>query len=78
MGFSRQENWRRLPFPFPGDLPDPEIEPAFAALVGGFFTTVSPGKPMKHIIELNYKRLCIHCMIQTINYARIAYLFCLK
>ena len=27
MGFSRQECWSGLPFPFPGDLPDPEIEP---------------------------------------------------
>ena len=25
MGFSRQENWSRLPFPFPGDLPDPGL-----------------------------------------------------
>ena len=25
--FSRQEYWSRLPFPPPGDLPDPEIEP---------------------------------------------------
>ena len=27
MGFSRQEHWSGLPFPSPGDLPDPEIEP---------------------------------------------------
>ena len=27
MGFSRQEYWSRLPFPFPGDLPDPGIQP---------------------------------------------------
>ena len=27
MGFSRQEYWSGLPFPFPGDLPDPEMEP---------------------------------------------------
>ena len=26
MGFSRQEYWSRLPFPSPGDLPDPEIK----------------------------------------------------
>ena len=26
-GFSRQEHWNGLPFPPPGDLPDPEIEP---------------------------------------------------
>ena len=28
MGFFRQEYWRRLPFPPPRDLPDPETEPA--------------------------------------------------
>ena len=28
MGFSRQEHWHGLPFPSPGDLPDPGIEPA--------------------------------------------------
>ena len=42
MGFSRQEYWCGLPFPPPGDLPDPGIEPASLvspALVGGFFTT---------------------------------------
>ena len=27
MEFSRQESWSRLPFPSPGDLPDPGIEP---------------------------------------------------
>ena len=27
MGFSRQEYWSGLPFPFPGDLPDPGIKP---------------------------------------------------
>ena len=40
MGFSRQNYWSRLPFPPPGDLPDPEMEPtslASPALAGGFF-----------------------------------------
>ena len=32
MGFSRQENWSGLPFPSPGDLPDPGIEPGSPAL----------------------------------------------
>ena len=32
MGFSRQEYWSGLPFPSPGDLPDPEIEPRSPAL----------------------------------------------
>ena len=32
MGFSPQEYWRGLPFPSPGDLPDPGIEPGSPAL----------------------------------------------
>ena len=40
--FSRQEHWSGLPFPLPGDFPDPGIEPASPALAGGFFTTVPP------------------------------------
>ena len=42
VGLSRQEYCSELPFPFPGDLPDPEIEPTsltFPALAGGFFIT---------------------------------------
>jgi len=45
MEFSRQEYWSRLPFPPPGDLPDPRIKPAFPPLADGFFTLESPGKP---------------------------------
>ena len=48
MDFSRQEYWRGFPFPTPGDLPDPGIEPASplaSALAGGLFTTVLPGSP---------------------------------
>jgi len=32
MEFSRQEYWSGLPFPLPGDLPDPRIKPAATAL----------------------------------------------
>ena len=42
MGFSKQEYWSGLPFPPPGDLPDPGIEPmslTSPALEGRFFTT---------------------------------------
>ena len=42
MGFSRQEYWSGLPYPLPGDLPDPGIEStsrAAPASAGGFFTT---------------------------------------
>ena len=45
-GFSRQEYWSGLPFPPPGGLPDPGIEPMSPALAGRFFTTEPHGKPM--------------------------------
>ena len=45
MGFLRQEYWSGLPFPSPGDLPNPGIEPMSPALAGRFFTTEAPGKP---------------------------------
>ena len=45
MGFSRQVHWSGLPFPPPGNLPDPGSEPTSPALAGGFFTTEPPGKP---------------------------------
>ena len=44
MGFSRREYQSVLPFPSPGDLPDPGIEPMSPALPDGFFTAEPPGK----------------------------------
>ena len=49
MQFSRQEYWSRFPFPTPGNLPDPGIEPAShesPALAGGFFTLCLLGSPL--------------------------------
>ena len=37
IGFPRTEYWSGLPFPSPGDLPDPEIEPTSPSLAGGVF-----------------------------------------
>ena len=48
MRFSRQEYWSGLPHPPPGDLPDPEIEPASLRLLhwqAGSLALVPPGKP---------------------------------
>ena len=47
MEFSRQEDWRGLPFSSPGDLTDSGIQPMsliLSALVGGSFTIVSTGE----------------------------------
>ena len=48
MRFPRQEYWSGLPFPSPGNLPNPGMDPtslASPSLAGGFFTTEPPGKP---------------------------------
>ena len=45
MGFSRQEYWSGLPFPSPGHLPNPGIEPGSLALWADALTSELPGKP---------------------------------
>ena len=45
--FPGKNYWSGLPFPSPGKLPDPGIEPASPALANGFFITEPPGKPSK-------------------------------
>ena len=48
VGFPRQGYSWELPFPSPGDIPNPGVEPTSPvspALAGGFFTTEPPGKP---------------------------------
>ena len=42
MGFSRQEYWSGLPFPSPGDLPDPGIEPGSPTLEADALTSEPP------------------------------------
>ena len=44
MGFSRQEYWSGLPFPSPGDLPNPGIEPGSLALQADALPSEPPGK----------------------------------
>ena len=50
MGFSRQEYWSGLPFPSPGDLPYPGIEPRSPAFQANALTSEPPGKPMENMI----------------------------
>ena len=45
MGFSGQEYWSGLPFPPPGDPPDPGIEPGSPALQADSLSSEPPGKP---------------------------------
>ena len=51
MGFPRKEYWSRLPFPSPGDFPDPGIESVSPILAGSFLPLDHQGSP-EVIIEL--------------------------
>ena len=56
MGFSRQEYWSGLPFPPPGNLPNPGIEPVSLmspALVGRFFMTTATSVQFSHSVVSN-------------------------
>ena len=56
-----KNNWSGWPFPPPGDLPDPGIEPTSLmspALAGRFFTTRPPGQLLLHIRHLIFVSSC--------------------
>ena len=81
MGFSRQENWIGLPFPIPGHLPNPGIEPvslAPPALGGGFFTTLatreaqpSPVSPSNYCTSLLIRLLPSESCLATDKFSKI-------
>ena len=48
-GISQARILEWLPFPSPGDLPDPGIEPRSPALAGGFLIPAPPGKALIHV-----------------------------
>ena len=48
MGFSKQEYWSGLPFPSPGDLPNPGIKPRSPTLQADTLPSEPPGKPFCH------------------------------
>ena len=50
MGFFGQDYWSGLPFPSPGDLPDPGIEPRSPALQAESLQSEPPGKPQWNIV----------------------------
>ena len=61
IGFSRQEYWSGLPFPPPGDLPDPGIKPGSPALVGKVLPLSHQGRHLSV-----YTRLCTQHMSHVI------------
>ena len=54
MGFSRQEHWSGLPFPLPGDLPHPEIQPA--PVTGAYYKVYLV--QFSSVQSLSHVRLC--------------------
>ena len=67
-GFPRQEYWSGLPFPSPGDLPNPGIGPTTPALAVRFFTTEPPGKPtISHTcLQIIFNQI-FDCVLTSIN-----------
>ena len=57
MGSSRKEYWSGLPFPSPGDIPDPGIEPGPPALQADFLPSEPPGNP--NFFFIYYKDIII-------------------
>ena len=51
MGFSRQEQWSGLPFPSPGDIPNPGTEPRSPALQVNSLPTEPLGKPNELLLS---------------------------
>ena len=79
MGFSRQEYWSGLPFPSPGDLPDPGIEPRSPALDADALTSEPPGKPKIIIIHLpTYKGWIKWCNLHHLHvkYNKFTFIIC--
>ena len=64
--FSSEECWSGLPFPPPGDLPDPGIKPASPALQADSFTTEPPGKPMNIRVHVCIPESVYHLYIFTL------------
>ena len=55
MRFSRQVYWSGLPYPPPGDLPDPGIEPvSLHALTGRFFTTMAIWEALGYLTHRHF------------------------
>ena len=60
MGFSKQEYWSGLPFPSPGDLPNPGIEPGSPVLQADALPSEPPGKSIRVYSNARFSYLMYH------------------
>ena len=60
MGFCRQEHWSGLPFPSPGDLSNPGIEPESPALQADSLPRAPPGSPLGRKALIKWSHMCTH------------------
>ena len=63
MGFSRQEYWSGLPFPSPGDLPNPGIEPRSPASQAEALTSEPPRNPFNEVRQ-TIKNITFMCLYE--------------
>ena len=66
MEFSRQEYWSGLPFPSPGDLPDPGIEPGSLTLEAAALTSEPPGKPLLLLLVSRFSHVRLFAIPWTV------------
>ena len=59
MEFARQEYWSGLPFPPPGDLPDPGIKPVSPALQADSLLSEPQGSPRSYMLQQKLKIICV-------------------
>ena len=76
MGFPRQEYWSGLPFPSPGNLPNPGIEPRSLALQANSLLFQPRGKPSQSCLTLCNPRDCtVHGVLQARTLKWVAFSF---
>ena len=68
MGFSRQEYWRGLPFPSPGNLPDPGIEAGSPALQADALLSELSIMPSKFILVVQETKFHSFLWLSSIPY----------
>ena len=72
-GFSRQEYWSGLPFPSPGDLPNPGIEPRSPALEADALTSEPLGKILKRWILVFFSVLIAYRILELREFAFLSF-----